>query len=270
MKLLALGHASATQHFAEFSVGVQSLPALADHGFQDMVVLPGTFFVEMAFSLHRELFNEAPSKFEEIQFLSPVILTGEDAILAVDIAELGSSVEYRFAEREERKSNKSAASQHSATLRIARANSQTIADIDSSIPASFQTRAERLISSSEFYNSLSRNRNQYGPAFQRVTSIWRSGEQVLAKIADTGLSVNVDASSRPILLDAATQLLVASVLDQGRTFVLRSIASVEFSGIPAPPEFGAKSSKSRPRRRAFPEMFCSLTTRGEFGPAFAV
>ena len=66
MKLLALGHASATQHFAEFSVGVQSLPALADHGFQDMVVLPGTFFVEMASALHRELFNEAPSKFEEI------------------------------------------------------------------------------------------------------------------------------------------------------------------------------------------------------------
>jgi FkbH-like protein/FkbM family methyltransferase len=240
MKLLTLGHASATQHFAEFSVGVQSLPALADHGFQDMVVLPGTFFVEMAASLHRELFNEAPSEFEEIQFFSPVILTGEDAILAVNIAELGSSVEYRFAERAEQKSNKSASSQHSATLRIAGASSQTIADIDSSIFASFQTRAERLISSSEFYNSLTRNRNQYGPAFQRVTSIWRSGDELLAKIAATGLSVNVDTSSRPILLDAATQLLAASVLDQGRTFVLRSIASVEFSGIPAPPGMWGK------------------------------
>src|SRR5690348_13172971 len=104
MKLLALSRASAIQHFAEFSVGVQSMPALADHGFQDMVVLPGTFFLEMASALHRELFDDAGTKFEDIQFLSPVILAGEDVALAVIITELGGSVEYRFAEKSQRKS----------------------------------------------------------------------------------------------------------------------------------------------------------------------
>ncbi|HTF14475.1 MAG TPA: hypothetical protein VK643_07380, partial [Burkholderiales bacterium] len=40
---------------AEFRVGVGSVPYLADHGFQDMVVLPGSFYIEMALSMEREL-----------------------------------------------------------------------------------------------------------------------------------------------------------------------------------------------------------------------
>ena len=35
---------------AEFRIGVRSVPYLADHGFQDMVVLPGSFYIEMALS----------------------------------------------------------------------------------------------------------------------------------------------------------------------------------------------------------------------------
>ena len=33
---------------AEFRIGVRSVPYLADHAFQDMVVLPGSFYLAMA------------------------------------------------------------------------------------------------------------------------------------------------------------------------------------------------------------------------------
>src|SRR3569833_1854890 len=124
-----------------------------------MVVLPGTFFLEMASALHRELFNDAGARFEDIQFLSPVILAGEDVALAVYITELGGWVEYRFAEKSQRKSNDSASSQITATLRIATSNSHLCADVDLS-PPTFQAQAESLISAAEFYDSLRRNRNQ--------------------------------------------------------------------------------------------------------------
>ncbi len=39
---------------AEFRIGVGSVPYLADHSFQAMVVLPGSFYIEMALCLDRE------------------------------------------------------------------------------------------------------------------------------------------------------------------------------------------------------------------------
>ena len=35
---------------AEFRISIRSLPFLADHAFQDVVVLPGSFYIEMALS----------------------------------------------------------------------------------------------------------------------------------------------------------------------------------------------------------------------------
>ncbi len=41
------------------SVGVRTFPYLADHGFQDMVVVPGSFYVDLGLSAHRERFGRA-------------------------------------------------------------------------------------------------------------------------------------------------------------------------------------------------------------------
>src|SRR6476469_6765812 len=117
MKLLSLDHASVIQHFAEFSAGLKSIPSLADHGFQDMVVLPGAFFIEMANVLHREIFQRSPSRIEDIEFVSPIILSAEDAIIEVEVTEVDTSVDYRFREKGGRGTFQSTTSQDASTLR---------------------------------------------------------------------------------------------------------------------------------------------------------
>ena len=59
----------------EFRVGIRSLPYLADHGFQDMVVLPGSFYIEMALRVEREVSRRVPSIVRNVIFHNPIILS---------------------------------------------------------------------------------------------------------------------------------------------------------------------------------------------------
>src|SRR5437762_7039775 len=84
---------------AEFRIGVRSLPYLADHGFQDMVVLPGSFYVEMALCVDRELAKRVPRLVRNVNFHNPVILSTEDIVITVQVRDHGDGrVEYTFYE----------------------------------------------------------------------------------------------------------------------------------------------------------------------------
>src|SRR5206468_7679535 len=62
---------------AEFRIGVRSVPYLADHGFQDMVVLPGSFYVEMALCVEHEISKRLPGIVRNVTFHRPVILSAD-------------------------------------------------------------------------------------------------------------------------------------------------------------------------------------------------
>ncbi len=57
---------------AKFSVGIRSQPYLADHGFADMIVLPGSFYIALALQHHREDFDETPQVLRNIRFQSVI------------------------------------------------------------------------------------------------------------------------------------------------------------------------------------------------------
>src|SRR4030081_3422467 len=63
---------------AELRISLRSLPFLADHGFQDVVVLPGSFYIEMALSVYQELSKRAPGVVRNVTFQNPVMLSPED------------------------------------------------------------------------------------------------------------------------------------------------------------------------------------------------
>ena len=69
----------------EFRIGVRSVPYLADHGFQDMVVLPGSFYIEMALCLDRELSKRVPCLVRNVTFHNPIILSAEDTAIKVEV-----------------------------------------------------------------------------------------------------------------------------------------------------------------------------------------
>ena len=205
---------------AEFRIGFRSAPNLADHGFQNMVVLAGSFYLEMARDIDRELTGRVPSLIRNVTFHSPVILGPDDTVIRVDVWELGNGcVGYGFYEASaESDGARHSTRQYAATLEIDRhAVTTPPAGIDPFTIAGFQARAQSVISSDRFYAQLRRNGNQYGPSFQRVVSLWRAGNQSLA-----GLAAVLETS----LLDAMTQVLAAIVMERGKTFILRSIEQV--------------------------------------------
>ncbi len=84
---------------AEFKVGVRSLPYLADHGFQDMIVLPGSFYVELALCVHVDLLMQMAGTIKNVGFHNPVMLQNEDIIIRVEVVEHDQSRrEYFFYE----------------------------------------------------------------------------------------------------------------------------------------------------------------------------
>src|SRR6267143_41349 len=65
------------------AIGLRSAPYLADHGFHDMVVLPGSVYVEWA------LRAEGARRLRNVRFRAPIILSGDEALIGVTAGENG-------------------------------------------------------------------------------------------------------------------------------------------------------------------------------------
>lgn len=198
---------------ARFRIGLRSLPYLADHGFQDMPVMPGALFVDLARRLQRGL--GVHGDLRRLRFHRPVILADEDAELTAELAPLGDGAT-GCAFRE------GGATQPVADLQIVSASAVPAPGLAPRIEA-FQAHAEEATDAHRFYALLERNGNQYGPAFRRVSWIWRDGPRALARVATRGDGLH------PCVIDALTQVLAFFVIDRGRTVVLRSIDRVELA-----------------------------------------
>ena len=220
--------------FAEFSIGVRSVPYLADHGFQDMVVLPGSFYIDMALCVDRELSKCTPRFIRNIAFHNPIILSAEDTVIKVEVREHGDRrVEYMFYESGvEDGSMRSAAQQYTATLEIDRNQSTSPeAGTDAFSIEAFQAQSHAVIEPEQFYKTLRTNGNQYGPRFQNVSSIWRAGDQSLGRLS---VARQDRHGLHPSLLDSMTQLLAPFVMEKGKTFILRSIDKIEVTDVNFP------------------------------------
>src|SRR2546425_10338792 len=181
------------KHVQEFRIGLRSVPYLADHGFQDMVVLPGSFYIEKALSLE----GGVPRRIRNITFQNPIILSSEETIIKLKVEDHGDGpVKYVFYEAGDE--------QCAAALEIDREGS-TSAGQDGPFIEAFQARGQAVIDSETFYKKLREKGNQYGPGFQRICAIWRTADEVFGKVSVARRNGEIDAR----LLDSTTQLLAA-------------------------------------------------------------
>lgn len=237
---------------AEFRIGVGSVPYLADHGFRDMIVVPGSFYIEMALCLERELGAPMARCVKSASFHNPIILSAEDSVDTVIKVEMrhrgGDRFEYAF--YEDSASSGSGPHRYAASLQIDRAGDP----VDESGAAgfsieTFQAQAQPVSDAARFYQALRRNGNQYGPSFQEISSVWRTGEQSLGRFAAPGTGSHLQKHFlRPSLLDAMSQLLAACVVERGRTFVLRSIESITIADGDFPDSLWGHATLSTPVR----------------------
>src|SRR5204863_6901993 len=86
-----------------------------------------------------------------------------------------------------------------------------------------------------FYERLRENGNQYGARFQNVSAIWRAGDQSLGRLSVARPGEAIEAHYlHPSMLDAMTQLMAPFIIEQGKTFILRSIEKIEIADIDFP------------------------------------
>ena len=219
---------------AEFRIGIRSIPYLADHGFQDMVVLPGSFYIEMARCADRVLSKRIPCIVRNVRFFKPIILSAEDAFIQVEVRDCGDGrVEYTFYEAG---IGDGSARQVAARLEIDRTASTPPGQAaDAFSIEAFQAQAHAVIDSDRFYQRLRQNGNQYGPRFQNVSSIWRAGDQSLGRLFVARQDREIAPHFlHPTLLDSMTQLLAPFIMETGKTFILRSIAKLEVTDFDFP------------------------------------
>ncbi|MDO8540962.1 MAG: FkbM family methyltransferase [Opitutaceae bacterium] len=223
----AVGHARAgsPEGTTIFRIGGETMPFLADHGFQGMIVLPGAFYLELALRVLDDARRSSVVGITDMKFLQPLILSDKPIDVAVDRTRQDEK-RARFSFREA--DTRSAGDQPCATLEIDCGASDEVGSIRSTFaPEIFQQTAEQSIDKKEFYRRLQENGNQYGPRFQGLRQLWRSGHEVLARLSvpqttDTPKESSLD----PIAVDAAIQSLMVFGLDRGRTLVLRTIDAV--------------------------------------------
>jgi len=213
---------------AVFKVGLESFPDLADHGFQDMTVIPGAFFIEMAACVHLECLHASLGRMSQVEFLHPVVLSDGDINLTVVVRWLNDdTVGYALYESDGQGLDISSA-RPSAKLQIGCADRQPSIEPKSDFDVEvFQRHAEDLGEQAGFYRRLRAGGNQYGPRFQSLRHVWRSGREVLGRLGvPAGNSAAGCHQLQPVLMDGVAHLLAAFHLDQGRTFILQSIESI--------------------------------------------
>jgi hypothetical protein len=211
---------------AKFRIGPQSVPILKDHCFRGMVVLPGSLYINIALSLDREISGRVPRSLHSVVFGRPIILATEDTVIKLSVTDHGGRSVYTFYQA--RNDNGSAGTpvarlEIDASALMARRSRSDLFSVEG-----FQSRSGTAISSQQFYETLRENGNHYGPSFQRVSSIWRAGNESLGTLSGTPHKRHSSVQSLDLsLLDSMIQLLASLVIEKGKTFVLRSIEKVE-------------------------------------------
>jgi FkbH-like protein/FkbM family methyltransferase len=210
----------------EFKVSTISHSYLSDHRVADMVVVPGSHYLELALHVHSDLLKRSAASLKAI-FRTPVMLSENDTSIRLSVADRGDGrFEYRFAEASDDDVSPEPPKQDCAVVEIhCLAGVSSGSRVDEFTIKQFLDEAPDAIHGTDFYGALRNNGNQYGARFQHWESVWRHGSRVLGKLP---APIAGDADRLlGIVADCTIQLLAAFRTGAGTPFVLRSIDRLE-------------------------------------------
>ena len=199
-------------HFWESELGTDSLPYLGDHRVQQVVVLPGTAYLEMALAAAREL-RGAAHVLEEVAFREPLILQ-EGKARKVQVAlteETSGALSFRVSSRElSQNGGPSPSWTLHATGRVRAGEAPETASGGESLDL-VQARCGAELQGKEHYEVMSKLGLLYGPAFQGVQRLWQGAKEALGQV-ELPLAIAREVSLyglHPAMLDACLQVLAA-------------------------------------------------------------
>jgi len=212
----------------------RNLPYLADHVFQETVVLPGTAYIEMALAASTEAFGNSPCFFADVGFRSPMFLSGESARMVQLVlspnSEEGAS--FHIYSRAGEDASEAAWALH-ALGRLGRCSNNDAVRQPQWVEE-FQLIKERCqeqVSVEDYYQELRERGLQYGPAFREIKQLWRGDGEALGEIrVPQSLKDEIDSYRfHPAILDACAQVLAAAGSGAG-SFLPLGVEEVRFYG----------------------------------------
>lgn len=189
---------------------LETFPWLADHRVQNVVIVPATAYLEMAFAAAREWLGDAPVRLFDVVNEKPLVLR-DDARFQLQtrlIREARDAARYEVHARPVG---------DGVTQPWTRLVSGRLVRLEAEVAEPFDVAAARArcvdaLDGTAFYAALDARGNQWGPAFRGMDRVWRGEGEAVARVkAPVVVSAELDRFRfHPALADAAGHVLVAT------------------------------------------------------------
>ncbi|OBK35451.1 hypothetical protein A5658_08640 [Mycobacterium sp. 1245111.1] len=185
-----------TAVICEIDVGTELFPILSDHRVQDEVVVPGATLLELAVTGAARAFV-TPRMPRDVAFHRSLILDGAQSrtVQLVLRGEPSGPVSFELHSMDP-----------TPSLLAAGALDAGEPNVEVHNPDDIRNRCTERISGTAFYSRLAQHGLQYGPAFQKVTDVWRRDGEAIAQLSP-GDAGDFDAA----VLDGCFQTLAATL-----------------------------------------------------------
>ncbi|KAB1103226.1 SDR family NAD(P)-dependent oxidoreductase, partial [Micromonospora aurantiaca] len=189
-------------------LSVETQPWLADHALRDVVLLPGTGFVELALQAGAEVGAE---RLAELTLQAPLVLPETGGVDVQVAAERAGGGAWQLTVHARRAGTDDIWVRHATGLLTPEP------DEDTGTPAQWPPSDATSLDVSELAGRAARAGFAYGPAFSGLRAAWRVGTDVYAEVALPEPAAG-DAGGyglHPALLDAAVQAVGFGIVDPG-------------------------------------------------------
>src|ERR1700753_982779 len=238
LRLVERLNAAGSSRIWDVDVNIGFLPYLKDHRLQGAIILPGAFYVEVALTAAAAAFGETPRILEDIAFHKMLVLpeNGIKSLQAVLSDAEGGQPIFRFYSYPEGVDNGDESGTLYASLKISLHTPGNNPQPPNRINLEeARSRCPEKIEAEAFYSGMYEDGNQYGRAFRLIERLQRGDGETLGewRAPDAGESEFADHYLPPVLLDAASQMVLAAAnRSDGRTCLLAGFDQVRLYGAP--------------------------------------
>jgi phthiocerol/phenolphthiocerol synthesis type-I polyketide synthase C len=189
----------------EVDVSTDLLPILNDHRVHGSVVVPGATLLELVVAGTARALGTPRRMPRNVSFHRSLVLDGAQR-RTVQLVLRGEPSGPAFFELQGMDPAATGAPAWSLLASGAMVAGDPDGDTAPHPPEDIQNRCAEKISATSFYSRLAQHGLEYGPAFQKVTDIWRRDGEAIARLAP-GDAAGIDAA----LLDGCFQVLAATL-----------------------------------------------------------
>ncbi|WP_280447213.1 type I polyketide synthase [Nocardia cyriacigeorgica] len=183
-------------------VGTELLPWLSDHVVNGIKIMPGAAYLDAALSATASRIGAKQVALEGVRFIAPLIMGAPDVPLVALSVEEASG---RFLIRS-RSATGTAWTVHASGRTLTGSHEQTVVRVPS-IDVGVD------VDPAMFYAGLAAAGLQYGPSFQRVTSV-RVGRDAVVATVDGSIAADSGHLAHPAVVDAAMQCAALLFADE--------------------------------------------------------